>query len=110
MTRTKPEAVFLAAGKVDGIQTNSKFPADFTADNLAIAQSVIRAAHKSDVKKLLYLGSSCIYPRMARQPMTEEILLSGPIEPTNQRYTVARIAGIKLCEAHRLHYGTGTFR
>jgi GDP-L-fucose synthase len=102
---TKPHAVFLAAGKVGGIQANRTMPVDFIADNLAIAKSVISAAHKYEVEKLLYLGSSCIYPKMASQPMTEEMLLSGPLEPTNQWYAVAKIAGIKLCEAYRLQYG-----
>jgi GDP-L-fucose synthase len=105
MDRTRPDAVFLAAGKVGGIRANSTFPAEFIGDNLAIALNVIRAAHQSGVKKLLYLGSSCIYPRLAPQPMTPEMLLSGPLEPTNQWYAVAKIAGIKLCEAFRLQYG-----
>ena len=105
MAQAKPEAVFLAAGKVGGIHANSTFPADFIADNLAITLNVIRAAHEIGVKKLLYLGSSCIYPRMALQPMAEEMLLTGPLEPTNQWYAVAKIAGIKLCEAYRLQYG-----
>ena len=105
MAQAKPEAVFLAAGKVGGIHANSTFPADFIADNLAIALNVIRTAHEIGVKKLLYLGSSCIYPRMALQPMAEEMLLTGSLEPTNQWYAVAKIAGIKLCEAYRLQYG-----
>jgi GDP-L-fucose synthase len=105
MSQTKPEVIFLAAGKVGGIRANSTFPADFIADNVAIATTVICAAHQFNVDKLLYLGSSCIYPRMARQPMTEEMLLTGPLEPTNQWYAIAKIAGIKLCEAYRLQHG-----
>jgi GDP-L-fucose synthase len=105
MAKTKPDAVFVAAGKVGGIRANSTFPAEFIADNLAIALNTIRAAHNSNVKKLVYLGSSCIYPRAAPQPMQPDMLLTGPIEPTNQWYGVAKIAGIKLCEAYRLQYG-----
>ena len=84
LSRIKPDAIFVAAGKVGGIRANSTFPAEFIADNLAIALSLIRGAHHSKVKKLLYLGSSCIYPRLAPQPMTPEMLLSGPLEPTNE--------------------------
>jgi GDP-L-fucose synthase len=105
MAQTKPDAVFLAAGKVGGIRANSTFPAEFLADNLAIALNTIDAAYRSGVKKLVYLGSSCIYPRLAPQPMTPEMLLSGGLEPTNQWYAVAKIAGIKMCEAYRLQYG-----
>jgi GDP-L-fucose synthase len=105
MAKAKPEAVFVAAGKVGGIRANSTFPAEFIADNLAIALNTIRAAYNSNVKKLVYLGSSCIYPRAAPQPMQPDMLLTGPIEPTNQWYGVAKIAGIKLCEAYRLQYG-----
>ncbi len=105
MAQTKPDAVFAAAGKVGGIRANSTFPAEFLADNLAIALNTIDAAHRSGVKKLVYLGSSCIYPRLAPQPMTPEMLLSGPLEPNNQWYAVAKIAGIKMCEAYRLQYG-----
>jgi GDP-L-fucose synthase len=105
MAKAKPDAVFVAAGKVGGIRANSTFPAEFIADNLAIALNTIRAAHNSNVKKLVYLGSSCIYPRAAPQPMQPDMLLTGPIEPTNQWYGVAKIAGIKLCEAYRLQYG-----
>ena len=104
MAQTKPDAVFLAAGKVGGIRANSTFPAEFLADNLAIALNTINAAYRSGVKKLVYLGSSCIYPRLAPQPMTPEMLLSGALEPTNQWYAVAKIAGIKMCEAYRLQY------
>jgi GDP-L-fucose synthase len=105
MAQAKPDAVFVAAGKVGGIRANSTFPADFIADNLAIALNTIRAAHQYGVQKLVYLGSSCIYPRLAPQPMTPDMLLSGALEPTNQWYAVAKIAGIKLCEAYRLQHG-----
>jgi GDP-L-fucose synthase len=105
MAEAKPDAVFLAAGKVGGIYANSTYPADFIADNLAIALNVIRSAYETGVQKLLFLGSSCIFPRLAPQPMTEEMLLTGPLEPTNQWYAVAKIAGIKLCEAYRLQHG-----
>src|SRR6476646_10238467 len=101
----KPEAVFLAAGLVGGIYANDKFAADFIVDNLAIALNVIRGSHLAGVKKLLALGSSCIYPKLAAQPMTEELLLTGPLEPTNQWYAVAKIAAIKLCEAYRKQHG-----
>jgi GDP-L-fucose synthase len=105
IARAKPDAIFVAAGKVGGIRANSAFPADFLADNLAIARNTIDAAYRCGVRKLLYLGSSCIYPRLAPQPMAPEMLLSGPLEPTNQWYAVAKIAGIKLCEAYRLQHG-----
>jgi GDP-L-fucose synthase len=105
MAQTKPDAVFMAAGKVGGIRANSAFPADFIADNLVIAHNTIHAAHRCGVGKLLYLGSSCIYPRLAPQPMTPDMLLSGPLEPTNQWYALAKLAGIKLCEAYRLQHG-----
>jgi GDP-L-fucose synthase len=106
MAQAQPDAVFVAAGKVGGINANSKAPADFIGDNIAIALNTIRAAHRCNVKKLVYLGSSCIYPRLAPQPMQPEMLLSGPLEPTNQWYAVAKIAGIKLCEAYRLQHGS----
>jgi GDP-L-fucose synthase len=101
----KPDAVIVAAAKVGGIAFNSAYPVDFLADNLAIALNVIRAAHAAGVKKLLFLGSSCIYPRLAPQPMREEMMLTGPLEPTNEWYAVAKIAGIKLVEAYRRQYG-----
>ena len=101
----KPHAVFLAAAKVGGINANETLPVDFLERNLRIAANVIRAAHDTKVEKLLFLGSSCIYPRDAAQPMTEEALLTGPLEPTNQWYAIAKIAGIKLCEAYRKQYG-----
>jgi len=105
LAREKPDAVFLAAARVGGISANSSYPAAFIGDNLAIALNVIRAAHVAGVKKLLFLGSSCIYPRLATQPITEEELLTGPLEPTNEWYAVAKIAGIKLCQAYRRQYG-----
>jgi GDP-L-fucose synthase len=101
----KPDAVFLAAAKVGGIHANDSYPADFIVDNLQIELNVVRAAFAVQVKKLLLLGSSCIYPKLARQPMTEDMLLTGPLEPTNQWYAVAKIAGIKLCEAYRRQHG-----
>jgi len=101
----RPNAVIVAAAKVGGIAFNNAFPVEFLADNLAIALNVIRASHAAGVKKLLFLGSSCIYPRLAPQPMREEMLLTGPLEPTNQWYAVAKIAGIKLVEAFRQQYG-----
>jgi len=101
----KPDAVILAAAKVGGIAFNDRYPVDFLSDNLAIALNVICASHAAGVKKLLFLGSSCIYPKLAPQPMNEEMLLTGPLEPTNQWYAVAKIAGIKLVEAFRQQYG-----
>lgn len=101
----KPQAVFLAAAKVGGINANDTLPVDFLERNLRIAANVIRAAHETKVEKLVFLGSSCIYPRNAAQPMTEEALLTGSLEPTNQWYAIAKIAGIKLCEAYRKQYG-----
>jgi GDP-L-fucose synthase len=105
LAQAKPDAVFLAAAKVGGIHANSAYPADFIADNLAIALNVIRGAHQHGVKKLLFLGSSCIYPKLAPQPMTEDMLLTGPLEPTNEWYAVAKIAGIKLAQAYRRQHG-----
>ncbi|HTS47407.1 MAG TPA: GDP-L-fucose synthase [Bryobacteraceae bacterium] len=101
----KPEYVFLAAAKVGGILANSTYPADFLRDNLAIELNVIDAAYRAGVKKLEFLGSSCIYPRLAPQPMREEALLSGPLEPTNEWYAIAKIAGIKLAQAYWRQYG-----
>ena len=101
---TRPDVVFLAAGLVGGIHANSTFPADFIVNNLAIALNVIRGSYRAGVGKLLALGSSCIYPRLAPQPMAEEMLLGGPLEPTNEKYAVAKIAAIKLCEAYRQQY------
>ncbi len=101
----RPEYVFLAAARVGGILANSRSPVDFLADNLAIQQNVITSAHASGVTKLLFLGSSCIYPRECPQPIREEYLLSGPLEPTNEWYAIAKIAGIKLCQAYRRQFG-----
>src|SRR6187549_3646142 len=101
----RPEYVFLVAGTVGGILANSTRPAEFIYDNMLIHATVVHAAHIYRVKKLLYLGSSCIYPRHAQQPMTEEQLLTGALEPTNEAYAIAKIAGIKLCEAYRTEYG-----
>lgn len=101
----KPEYVFLAAAKVGGIKANDTYRAEFIYDNLAIELHVIHAAHSFGVKKLLFLGSSCIYPKLAAQPLKEESLLTGTLEPTNEPYAIAKIAGIKLCEAYRDQYG-----
>ncbi|HET9717872.1 MAG TPA: GDP-L-fucose synthase [Pseudolabrys sp.] len=101
LAESRPDAVFLAAGRVGGIYANDTYPADFIADNLAIALNVIQGSFKAGVKKLLALGSSCIYPKLAPQPMAEDALLTGPLEPTNQWYAIAKIAAIKLCEAYR---------
>ncbi len=101
----KPDAVFMAAARVGGIHANATYPADFLYDNLAISQNVAESARRAGVKKFLYLGSSCIYPREAPQPMREDALLSGPLEPTNQWYAIAKIAGLKLCAAYRRQYG-----
>src|SRR5918993_1467834 len=101
----RPEYVFLVAGTVGGILANSTRPAEFIYDNMMIHGTVVHAAHEYDVKKLLYLGSSCIYPRQATQPITEDQLLTGPLEPTNEWYAIAKISGIKLCQAYRRQYG-----
>src|SRR6185369_10889912 len=101
----RPDYVFLVAGTVGGILANSIRPAEFLYDNMMIHATVVHASHLFDVKRLLYLGSSCIYPRECHQPMTEESLLSGPLEPTNEAYAIAKIAGIKLCQAYRKQYG-----
>lgn len=105
MTDNRPQAVFLAAAKVGGILANATAPADFLYDNLMIEANVISAAHRSGVEKLLFLGSSCIYPKLADQPIREEALLTGPLEPTNEWYAIAKIAGIKLCQAYRQQHG-----
>jgi GDP-L-fucose synthase len=101
----KPDQVYLAAAKVGGIHANNTYPADFIYSNLMVQANVIQAAFKNGVKKLLFLGSSCIYPRLAPQPMAEDILLTGPLEPTNEPYAVAKIAGIKLCESYNRQHG-----
>jgi GDP-L-fucose synthase len=101
----RPDAVFLAAARVGGIHANNTYPAEFIADNAAIALNVIRGAYAADVKKLLFLGSSCIYPKFAPQPMKEEYLLTGALEPSNEWYAIAKILGIKLCESYRRQFG-----
>lgn len=101
----KPEFVFLAAAKVGGIVGNNTYPADFIYQNLVIESNIIHASHVNQVKKLLFLGSSCIYPKFATQPIEESALLTGVLEPTNEYYAIAKIAGIKLCEAYRKQYG-----
>lgn len=101
----RPEYVFLAAARVGGIHANSTYPADFIRDNLQIQTNIIDAAYRNGVKKLLFLGSSCIYPKMAPQPLREEYLLTGPLEPTNEWYAIAKIAGIKMCQAYQRQYG-----
>jgi len=105
ITGKKPDAIILAAAHVGGILANDLFPADFIYDNLAIETNVIDAAHRAGVKKLVFLGSSCIYPRLAPQPIREDALLTGPLEPTNEWYAIAKIAGIKLCQAYRKQHG-----
>ena len=102
----KPDYVFLAAAKVGGIIANSSYPADFIYDNLMIQNNVIHASYLNGVTKLLLLGSSCIYPRLAPQPIREESLLTGPLEPTNEPYAIAKIAGIKMCQSYNRQYGT----
>ena len=105
LTATKPAVVVVAAAKVGGIHANNTYPAEFIANNLAIALNTIHGSYKAGVKKLLFLGSSCVYPKLARQPIGEEELLTGQLEPTNEWYAVAKIAGIKLCQAFRRQYG-----
>jgi GDP-L-fucose synthase len=102
----KPEQVVLAAAKVGGIHANNTYPAEFIYENLMLEANVIHEAWRAGVKRLLFLGSSCIYPRMAPQPMREDALLTGPLEPTNEPYAIAKIAGIKLCESYNRQYGT----
>jgi GDP-L-fucose synthase len=104
-TGTRPDLVVMAAGRVGGILANDQYPANFLADNLAMALNCIHASHLVDVQKLLFLGSSCIYPKFAKQPMREDQMLTGELEPTNEWYAIAKIAGIKLCEAYRRQYG-----
>ena len=101
----KPEFVFLAAAKVGGISANNTYRAEFLYDNLMIQNNVIHSSYKNGVKKLLFLGSSCIYPKMAPQPLSEDALLTGLLEPTNEPYAIAKIAGIKMCDAYRFQYG-----
>jgi GDP-L-fucose synthase len=104
-SQERPDEVYLAAAKVGGIHANNTYPADFIYDNLMMQVNVINAAHVHGVRKLLFLGSSCIYPRLAPQPMTESALLTGQLEPTNESYAIAKIAGIKLCESYNRQYG-----
>jgi GDP-L-fucose synthase len=101
----KPQYVFLAAAKVGGIMANKTYPADFIYQNLVIQNNIIESAHKNKVAKLLFLGSSCIYPKLAPQPIKEEYLLTGPLEPSNDAYAIAKIAGIKMCQAYNTQYG-----
>ena len=105
----RPEYVFLAAAHVGGILANDTYPVEFLRDNLAIELAVIPAAHEAGVRRLLFLGSSCVYPKLAPQPLREEYLLTGPLEPTNEWYAVAKIAGIKLCQAYRKQHGAEFF-
>jgi GDP-L-fucose synthase len=101
----RPDAAIIAAGRVGGIQANNTYPAEFIQANLAIATNCLHAAHRSGVKRVLYLGSSCIYPKLAPQPMPEECLLASALEPTNEAYAIAKIAGLKLCQYYRRQYG-----
>lgn len=103
--REKPDVAIIAAAKVGGIHANSTYPAEFIFDNLAVATNTIHGAYQAGVKRLLFLGSSCIYPKLAPQPMPESSLLTGPLEPTNEAYAIAKIAGLKLCEYYRKQYG-----
>lgn len=105
VAETKPDAIIVAAAKVGGILANSEYPADFLYENLVLETNIIEAAHRADINRLLFLGSSCIYPKFANQPIDENALLTGPLEPTNLWYAIAKIAGIKLCEAYRLQHG-----
>ena len=105
LEREKPEAVIDAAAKVGGILANSTQPYEFLLDNMLIQNNLIKAAHELDIKKFIFLGSSCIYPKMAPQPLKEEYLLTGPLEPTNQWYAVAKISGVKLIESIRIQFG-----
>jgi GDP-L-fucose synthase len=105
LAHARPDSIVVAAAKVGGIYANDSFPADFLYDNLAIETNIIHAAHLADVNRLAFLGSSCIYPKFAPQPIKEEALLSGPLEPTNEWYALAKIAGIKLCQAYRKQHG-----
>lgn len=105
MADTRPQAVFLAAARVGGILANDTYPADFLYDNLMIEANIIHGAHLAETEKLLFLGSSCIYPKFAPQPIPEDALLTGPLEPTNEWYAIAKIAGVKLCQAYRRQHG-----
>ena len=105
-TQEKPDYVFLAAARVGGIHANNEYAAEFIRDNLAIQTNIIHAAYRNDVKRLLFLGSSCIYPKLCPQPMKEEYLLTGPLEPTNRAYALAKIAGVEMCWSYNQQYGT----
>ena len=105
MVDNRPDGIVIAAAKVGGILANDSFPADFLYDNLMIEANIIHAAFRQKTQKLLFLGSSCIYPKLAEQPMREQMLLTGPLEPTNEWYAIAKIAGIKLCQAYRRQHG-----
>ena len=105
VAQARPDVIILAAAKVGGILANDSYPADFLFDNLVIETNVIHAAHRANVDRLVFLGSSCIYPKFAPQPIAEEALLTGPLEPTNEWYAIAKIAGIKLCQAYRRQFG-----
>ena len=102
---TKPDEVYIAAAKVGGIHANNTYPAEFIAQNINIQNNIITASHENDVQKLLFLGSSCIYPKNASQPMKEDVLMSGKLEPTNEPYAIAKISGIKMCESYNRQYG-----
>lgn len=105
MAQTKPDAIVMAAAKVGGIKANNDFPVEFLYQNLMIQANIAQAAHENDVDRFLHLGSSCIYPKFAPQPIPEDSLLTGPLEPTNECYAIAKIAGIKLCQAYRTQFG-----
>lgn len=105
LAQSKPDIIVLAAAKVGGILANDTYPADFLYENLMIEANIIHSAHLANIDRLLFLGSSCIYPKLASQPITEDALLTGPLEPTNEGYAVAKIAGIKLCQSYRKQYG-----
>lgn len=105
LLKTKPDVVIVAAGRVGGIMANDRYPVNFLADNLAMSLNCIQCSHNVGVQKLLFLGSTCIYPKFAAQPMNEDSLLTGPLEPTNEWYAIAKITGIKLCQAYRRQYG-----
>ena len=106
LSEERPDQVILAAAKVGGIHANSAYPADFIYENLMMEANVVHEAWRAGVKRLLFLGSSCIYPRLAPQPMREDALLTGTLEPTNEPYAIAKIAGIKLCESYNRQHGT----
>ncbi|MCB1064439.1 MAG: NAD-dependent epimerase/dehydratase family protein, partial [Verrucomicrobiae bacterium] len=105
LMRERPDEIIVAAARVGGIEANRSFPAEFLHENLAIASNLIHGAFEAGVPRLLFLGSSCIYPRGAAQPITEGALLTGPLEPTNEAYAIAKIAGLKLCQSYRQQYG-----